>query len=89
MILELETSLELVKYDIIYAAVILVGVYVLIVFEVMHRTLAAMTGAFVALAALSKLYSRPTLLDVVTWIDFDTVRSQWFFFFFFFKNSCC
>merc|ERR1711988_1060537 len=36
-------------------------------------TLAAMTGAFVALAALSKLYSRPTLLDVVTWIDFDTV----------------
>ncbi|KAG2456343.1 P protein, partial [Polypterus senegalus] len=37
----------------IIAAVILAGVYVLIIFEIVHRTLAAMLGSLAALAALA------------------------------------
>lgn len=62
----------IVRYEVIFAAAILVGVYVLIVFELVHRTIAALFGSFVALAILSKLHSRPTLEEVVSWIDFDT-----------------
>eukprot|EP01119_Soliformovum_irregulare_P017239 TRINITY_DN5091_c0_g1_i1.p1 TRINITY_DN5091_c0_g1~~TRINITY_DN5091_c0_g1_i1.p1 ORF type:complete len:708 (+),score=196.90 TRINITY_DN5091_c0_g1_i1:28-2124(+) len=62
----------LVKYQVIFAALTLVMVYILIIFELVHRTLAAFFGSFVALALLSKLHSRPTLIEVVSWIDFDT-----------------
>lgn len=62
----------LVRFEVIFAAIILLGVYILIIFELVHRTLAAMFGSFVGLAILSKLHSRPTLGEVVSWIDFDT-----------------
>jgi len=51
---------------------ILAGVYCLIVFELVHKAIAAMFGAFVALAILSKIQVRPTFPEVVTWIDFET-----------------
>ncbi|MEQ2253348.1 protein kinase, partial [Ilyodon furcidens] len=35
------------------AGIILAGVYVLIIFEIVHRTLAAMLGSLAALAALA------------------------------------
>lgn len=40
---------ELVRYEVIFAAVILLGVYVLITFDLVHRTLAAAIGAFFTL----------------------------------------
>lgn len=39
-----------VEYQVLIAGLILVAVYVLIVFELVHRTIAAMFGAFIALA---------------------------------------
>ncbi|TNN32542.1 P protein [Liparis tanakae] len=42
-----------VETQVVIAAVILTGVYVLIIFEVVHRTLAAMLGSLAALAALA------------------------------------
>lgn len=62
-----------VAYEVIIAAVILVGVYVLIVFELIHRTLAALLGAFVCVAVLSVVRGRPSFLEVITWIDWDTI----------------
>ncbi|KAM6180879.1 P protein [Erethizon dorsatum] len=59
--------------QVIVAAAILAGVYTLIIFEIVHRTLAAMLGALAALAALSVIGDRPSLPQVVEWIDFETL----------------
>ncbi|XP_054998718.1 P protein [Sorex araneus] len=55
------------------AAVILAGVYALIIFEIVHRTLAAILGSLAALAALAVVGDRPSLTQVVQWIDFETL----------------
>ena len=61
------------EYEVIFAALILGFVYVLIVFELIHRALAAMLGAFLALGVLSMLNLQPSLEKVVGWIDYETV----------------
>ncbi|XP_039581625.1 P protein [Passer montanus] len=55
------------------ASIILVGVYVLIILEIVHRTLAAMLGALAALAALAIVGERPSMVKVVEWIDYETL----------------
>ncbi|XP_056271357.1 P protein [Pseudoliparis swirei] len=62
-----------VETQVVIAAVILTGVYVLIIFEVVHRTLAAMLGSLAALAALAVIGDRPSLVTVVEWIDYETL----------------
>ncbi|XP_037326619.1 P protein [Pungitius pungitius] len=62
-----------VETQVAIAAVILTGVYVLIIFEVVHRTLAAMLGSLAALAALAIIGDRPSLVTVVEWIDYETL----------------
>uniref|UniRef100_A0A3Q2PBU6 OCA2 melanosomal transmembrane protein n=1 Tax=Fundulus heteroclitus TaxID=8078 RepID=A0A3Q2PBU6_FUNHE len=55
------------------AGIILAGVYVLIIFEIVHRTLAAMLGSLAAIAALAIIGNRPSLVTVVEWIDYETL----------------
>ncbi|XP_037554242.1 P protein [Nematolebias whitei] len=55
------------------AGIILAGVYVLIIFEIVHRTLAAMVGSLAALAALAIIGDRPSLVTVMEWIDYETL----------------
>uniref|UniRef100_A0A8D2B6H3 OCA2 melanosomal transmembrane protein n=1 Tax=Sciurus vulgaris TaxID=55149 RepID=A0A8D2B6H3_SCIVU len=62
-----------VEAQVTIAAAILAGVYALIIFEIVHRTLAAMLGALAALAALAVIGDRPSLTHVVEWIDFETL----------------
>ncbi|XP_013363120.1 PREDICTED: P protein [Chinchilla lanigera] len=62
-----------IEAQVVIAAAILAGVYTLIIFEIVHRTLAAMLGALSALAALSVIGDRPSLTQVVEWIDFETL----------------
>ncbi|XP_063105888.1 P protein isoform X3 [Cavia porcellus] len=62
-----------VEAQVVIAAAVLAGVYTLIIFEIVHRTLAAMLGALAALAALSVIGDRPSLTQVVEWIDFETL----------------
>ncbi|XP_030057171.1 P protein [Microcaecilia unicolor] len=59
--------------QVIIAAVILASVYMLIIFEIVHRTLAAMLGSLAALAALAVIGDRPSLNKVVEWIDYETL----------------
>ncbi|XP_006812457.1 P protein-like [Saccoglossus kowalevskii] len=66
-----------VENQVIYAAIILVGVYVLIVFDLVHRTLAAMIGAMAALATLSAMNQRPSLEYIMKWIDYETLALLW------------
>ncbi|XP_057350726.1 P protein isoform X2 [Manis pentadactyla] len=62
-----------VEIQVAMAAAILTGVYVLIIFEIVHRTLAAMLGSLAALAVLAVIGDRPSLTQVVEWIDFETL----------------
>nr|XP_004662001.2 P protein isoform X1 [Jaculus jaculus] len=62
-----------VEAQVTVAAVILAGVYTLVIFEIVHRTLAAMLGALAALAVLAVVGDRPSLPRVVEWIDFETL----------------
>ncbi len=52
---------------------ILIGVYVLIVFEIVHRALAASLGAVAAVVALHVVGGGPDLGTLVTWIDEETI----------------
>ncbi|EGD73044.1 P protein, partial [Salpingoeca rosetta] len=73
VLLFLRYSPELIKYEVIFAAAILIFVYVLIIFELIHRALAAMLGSFIALGVLSVLGKQPPLEVIVGWIDYETV----------------
>ncbi|KAM6419960.1 P protein [Pluvialis apricaria] len=62
-----------IEAQVTIASIILVGVYVLIVFEIVHRTLAAMLGSLAALAALATVGEKPSMVKVVEWIDYETL----------------
>ncbi|XP_015266443.1 PREDICTED: P protein [Gekko japonicus] len=62
-----------VETQVTIASVILAGVYALIIFEIVHRTLAAMLGSLAALATLAVIGDKPSLVKVVEWIDFETL----------------
>lgn len=62
-----------VDNEIVYAALILIFVYVLIIFELVHRTLAAMLGALAALAVLSAINERPSTDTIIGWMEMDTL----------------
>ena len=61
------------QYEVLIAACVLAGVYVLIIFELMHRTIAAMLGSFVCLGFVAVIHGRPSFEVVINWIDFETV----------------
>lgn len=61
------------RYEVAIGVAVLVLVYAAITFELMHRATAAMVGSFVALALLSVLHSRPSFLEVVSWVDYSTL----------------
>jgi len=61
------------RYQVPIAGVLLIAVYCLIVFELLHRTTAALIGAVVTLVVLSILRTRPDIGTVVTWIDEGTI----------------
>lgn len=62
-----------VDQEVWFAVMILAFVYILIIFELIHRTLAAMLGSFIALGVLSLLNKRPSLEVIIEWIDFETI----------------
>uniref|UniRef100_A0A8C5M101 OCA2 melanosomal transmembrane protein n=1 Tax=Leptobrachium leishanense TaxID=445787 RepID=A0A8C5M101_9ANUR len=62
-----------IETQVTIAAIILAGVYALIIFEIVHRTLAAMLGSLAALSALAVVGDRPSLMKVVEWIDYETL----------------
>ncbi|GIY11259.1 p protein, partial [Caerostris extrusa] len=59
---------------IILALCILIGLYTMIIFELVHQTLAAMIGATVAIACLALLGERPSSVEILTWMDVETMQ---------------
>lgn len=58
---------------VIYAAVILIGLYIMIVWEIVDRTFAAMLSSTIAIAVLSLMNERPTMPEILSWIDLETL----------------
>ncbi|TGZ56788.1 P protein [Temnothorax longispinosus] len=56
-----------------YAASILIGLYIMIIFEVVHRALAAMLASTMSIAILAALNERPSMGELISWIDMDTL----------------
>lgn len=58
---------------IIYAVVLLVTLYVLIIFEIVNRTIAALLTSSLAVAVLALSGARPSLPELVSWLDVETL----------------
>lgn len=58
---------------IIMATIILLGLYVLIIWELVHRTFAAMIASTLALGVLAAMDERPTFAAIISWIDVETL----------------
>ncbi|XP_031624737.1 P protein-like isoform X2 [Contarinia nasturtii] len=57
----------------ICGAIILISLNVLIISEVVHRTLAALLAAFASIGTLAALQDRPSMDDMIKWIDYETL----------------
>lgn len=58
---------------VIYAAIILFGLYVLIIWEIVHRTFAAMVASTMSIAILAMMDERPTMPQIMSWVDIETL----------------
>ena len=67
------TEVAMPEWALPVAALILVGVYALIVTEVVHRALAAALGAIVAVGALAAAGDVADLDRIVGWVDSETI----------------
>ncbi|XP_044260389.1 P protein-like [Tribolium madens] len=73
--LSLAYNLQPINTDlgIIYAGLVLIGLYIAIIFELVHRTLAAMLASTMSVAILAALNARPTMTEIISWIDIETL----------------
>lgn len=58
---------------VIYAAIVLLGLYVMIIWEIVHRTFAAMVASTMSIALLAMMNERPTMPQLMSWIDVETL----------------
>lgn len=58
---------------VIYAAIVLLGLYIMIVWEVVHRTFAAMISSTLAIGILAALHEKPSMPELMSWIDVETL----------------
>lgn len=58
---------------IMYAAFLLLGLYILIIFEVINRTLAALLVSSLGIGVLAVGGARPALPELMSWLDVETL----------------
>lgn len=58
---------------IIYATILLITLYTLIIFEIVNRTIAALLSSSLAVGVLALCGARPTLPELVSWLDVETL----------------
>lgn len=58
---------------IICATLVLLGLYILIIWELVHRTFAAMIASTLAIGVLAAMNERPTMAVIMSWIDTETL----------------
>ncbi|XP_063703971.1 P protein-like [Culicoides brevitarsis] len=60
-------------FSIILAAFVLIFLYGLIIWEVVHRTFASVLSSALAIACLAVVNDRPTMREIISYIDFETI----------------
>ena len=73
IILSIQLLNKAVDVGLIWAGVILLAMYVAIIFEVAHRTVVTMIASTAAITVLAYLNIRPSLEEIVTWVDVETL----------------
>ncbi|KAG4069760.1 hypothetical protein HA402_003201 [Bradysia odoriphaga] len=58
---------------VISAAIVLLSLYVLIIWEIVHRTFAAIIASTLALGVLSLMHQKPDMEEIISWIDIETL----------------
>ncbi|XP_037957755.1 P protein isoform X2 [Teleopsis dalmanni] len=61
------------KEGVIYAALVLCGLYVMIIWEIVNRTFAAIIASTLSVGILAALNSRPSMATIMGWIDVETL----------------
>lgn len=61
------------KEGVIYAAIVLCGLYVMIIWEIVNRTFAAIIASTLSVGILAALNSRPSMVTIMGWIDVETL----------------
>ncbi|XP_058793436.1 P protein-like isoform X2 [Phymastichus coffea] len=56
-----------------YGAALLIGLYILIISEVVHKTIGAILASTSSLAVLAALKQKATMMEILSWIDIDTL----------------
>ncbi|CAG0912322.1 unnamed protein product [Notodromas monacha] len=59
--------------NLLFAGLILLGLYILISFEIIHRTLATMIVATTGVCVLAYIDERPSMSQLATWMDVETL----------------
>lgn len=71
--LSYDLGLENPTISIILAAFVLTFLYGLIIWEIVHRTFASVLSSALAIACLAAVNDRPTMKEIINWIDFETI----------------
>lgn len=58
---------------VIYAAIILFGLYLMIITEIVDRIFAGMIASTLSIATLAFMNDRPTMPEILSWIDVETL----------------
>ncbi|XP_060808925.1 P protein [Amyelois transitella] len=57
----------------VYASFLLISLYLLIIFEIVNRTIAALLSSTLGIAVLAICGARPSLPELVSWLDVETL----------------
>ncbi|XP_044762635.1 P protein-like [Coccinella septempunctata] len=58
---------------VVFAGMVLVALYIVIIFELLHRTVAAIFACIVSLSILAAFNAKPSIAEIVSWISMDTI----------------
>lgn len=61
------------RHGVLYAAAVLCGLYIMIIWEVVNRTFAAIIASTLSVGILAALNSRPSMSTIMSWIDVETL----------------
>ncbi|XP_068140238.1 P protein-like isoform X2 [Drosophila tropicalis] len=73
LFVELNVSPADTSAGVIYAFLLLIFLYVLIIWDIMDRTFAALLTSTAAIGVLALMGARPSLETILTWIDISTL----------------
>ncbi|ALC40049.1 hoe1 [Drosophila busckii] len=61
------------QHGVLYAAAVLCGLYIMIIWEIVNRTFAAIIASTLSVGILAALNSRPSMSTIMSWIDVETL----------------